>query len=81
MAKEEKNVIVFRTGVPGTWREKFNGLGMFARASGWRLHLVDAQSAQPDFTQILEYWEPDGIVIDASSSPKMFEGVDFGACL
>ncbi len=78
MAKEEKNIIVFRTGVAGTWREKFNGLGMFARASGWRLHLVDAQSAQPDFTQILEYWEPDGIVIDASSSPKMFEGVDFG---
>lgn len=73
-----KKIIVFRTGVHGTWREKLNGISAYARMAGWTIHSVDARSAQPDFSQILDYWSPDGLILDASCAPDMFKNANFG---
>lgn len=68
-----KTVIVFRTGALGTWREKYNGIATYARKAGWQLKPVDARMTRPDFGQLLDYWKPDGVIIDASGNPGMFE--------
>lgn len=73
-----KNIIVFRTGKLGTWREKFNGIAAYAKTANWRLQPVDARLVRPDFRRILKFWRPDGIIIDASGAPKMFSNADFG---
>ena len=73
-----KTAIVFRTGALGTWREKFNGIAAYAKTANWRLQPVDARMARPDFRRILKFWQPDGVIIDASGVPKMFRNVDFG---
>ena len=75
---QERKVIVFRTGVFGTWREKFGGLAAYAKSAGWILHSVDARTARPNFRQLIDYWNPVGIIIDASSKPEMFDGETFG---
>ena len=36
------DILVFRTGVLGTWREKYAGIAAFARTADWRLQPVDA---------------------------------------
>ena len=69
----ERNVIVFRTSVFGTWREKFGGIAAYAKSAGWMLHSVDSRIAKPDFKQLIRYWDPVGIVIDASASPETFD--------
>ena len=73
-----KTVIVFRTGALGTWREKYNGIAAYARSADWALHPVDARSAPPDFSRLIEFWKPDGIIVDASGSPQMFRKDPFG---
>jgi len=74
---DAKKVIVFRTGVLGTWREKFDGIATYAKSTGWSLHTVDARTARPDFEQLVDYWRPSGLILDASGAPEMFNGVDF----
>lgn len=73
-----KTVIVFRTGPLGVWREKYNGIASYARAVEWQLRPVDARNSRPDFRQLFEYWKPDGIIIDASGNPRMFDNAKFG---
>ena len=72
-----KTVIVFRTGTLGVWREKYNGIATYARAVEWQLKPVDARNTRPDFRQLFEYWKPDGIIIDASGNPRMFDNAKF----
>ena len=74
-----KTVIVFRTGAPGTWREKYNGIAAYAKSAQWMLHPVDARAAPPDFQHLIGYWNPDGIIVDASGSPKIFRNDAFGS--
>lgn len=73
-----KRVIVFRTSAYGTWREKYGGIAAFAHAAGWSLHPVDARAVTPDFKELLDFWKPEGIVVDASGRPERFAGVTFG---
>lgn len=73
-----KTVIVFRTGALGTWREKYNGIAAYAKSADWALHPVDARSVQPDFKHLMEFWKPDGIIVDASGSPQTFRKDPFG---
>lgn len=72
-----KTVIVFRTGTLGVWREKYSGIATYARAVEWQLKPVDARNTRPEFKQLFEYWEPDGIIIDASGNPRMFDNAKF----
>lgn len=72
-----KTVIVFRTGTLGVWREKYNGIASYARAVEWQLRPVDARNSRPNFRQLFEYWKPDGIIIDASGNPRMFDNAKF----
>ena len=74
----ERKVIVFRTGVFGTWREKFGGIAAYAKSADWTLHSVDARAARPDFRQLIGYWNPIGLIIDASANPHIFDGESFG---
>ena len=78
MENGERKVIVFRTGVFGTWREKFSGIAAYAKSVGWTLHAVDARNAKPNFEQLIDYWNPVGLILDASSMPEMFDGAPFG---
>lgn len=73
----ERKVIVFRTGVLGTWREKFGGIAAYAKSAGWTLHSVDARMSRPDFKQLISYWNPIGLIIDASARPDMFDCAAF----
>ena len=75
-----RQVIVFRTGTLGTWREKYNGIAAYAKSADWRLHPVDARTVRPDVPHILDFWKPDGVIVDASGAPQMFCNDDFG-CL
>ncbi len=72
------DILVFRTGLLGTWREKFAGVADFARTAGWRLHPVDARSARPDVAGLTALWRPIGAIIDASGAPGRLVPEDFG---
>ena len=72
-----KTIIAFRTGVLGTWREKYTGIAAFAKTVDWQLQPVDARTVRPDFRRILDFWKPHGIILDASGAPEMFKGERF----
>jgi len=72
------DILVFRTGVLGTWREKYAGIAAFARTADWRLQPVDARSARPDVRRLLSFWKPRGAIVDASGAPDHLRAADFG---
>ena len=72
-----KTIIVFRTGVLGTWREKYTGIAAFAKTVGWQLQPVDARTVRPDFGKLLDFWKPQGIILEASGAPETFRGERF----
>ena len=72
-----QTIIVFRTGVLGTWREKYTGIAAFAKTVGWQLQPVDARTVRPDFGKLLDFWKPQGIILEASGAPEMFRGERF----
>ena len=72
------DILVFRTGVLGTWREKYAGIAAFARTADWRLQPVDARSARPDVRRLLSFWKPRGAIVDASGAPDRLRATDFG---
>ena len=74
-----KTIIVFRTGILGTWREKYTGIAAFAKTVDWQLQPVDARTLRPDFERILDFWHPDGLILDASGAPEMFAGADLNS--
>ena len=61
------DILVFRTGVLGTWREKYAGIAAFARTADWRLQPVDARSVRPDVRRLLSFWKPRGAIVDKTS--------------
>ena len=65
-----KTILVFRTGTTGTWREKLAGISAFAKTEGWRLQIVDARSQLPDLGNLIGFWNPAGIILDASGDTK-----------
>ncbi len=73
------NILVFRTGILGTWREKFAGVADFARTADWRLQPVDARSSHPDIHRLLSFWKPRGAIVDASGAPDRLRAADFGS--
>lgn len=73
-----RQIIVFRTGALGTWREKYGGIAAYAKSADWKLHPVDARTTRPDIQQLLDFWKPDGVIIDASGAPQLFCNDDFG---
>lgn len=72
------DIIVFRTGVLGTWREKFAGIAACARAADWRLQPVDARAVRPDVRRLLSFWNLRGAIVDASGAPDRLRPEDFG---
>ena len=72
------DILVFRTGVLGTWREKYAGIAAFARTADWRLQPVDARSVRPDVRRLLSFWKPRGAIVDASGAPDRLRAADFG---
>lgn len=63
-----RTVLVFRTGRPGTWRDKFLGVSAFAKAENWRVMPVDARDRHPNVGELVRLWHPDGIIVDASGN-------------
>ena len=74
---DANTVIVFRTGVLGTWREKYGGIAAYAKSAGWVLQPVDARAGKPDIRAIFDFWKPVGAIVEASGTPDMFRGKDF----
>lgn len=60
------DVLVIRTGTPGTWREKLAGISAYARSENWQLQIFDARNARPSVEKLIAFWKPIGIIIDAS---------------
>ena len=58
--------------------EKYNGIAEYAKSKDWLLRPVDARVNSPNFRQIIRYYSPAGIILDASCSPQTFANVDFG---
>ena len=72
-----QTILVFRTGTTGTWREKLAGITAFAKTVGWRVQAIDARTQLPDVKHLVSFWDPSGIILDASGdtsrlNPRFF---------
>ena len=63
-----QTILVFRTDPTGLWREKISGITAFAKAEGWRIQVIDARTQLPDLQKLIAFWNPAGIILDASGS-------------
>lgn len=61
-----RTILAFRTGPTGTWREKLMGITTFAKAEGWHIQTIDGRSRLPDVRNLIAFWDPAGIILDAS---------------
>lgn len=78
-------ILVVRTGKPGTWREKLSGISAFAKSVDWHIQVVDKRiqtgdepNSNDDFRQLLDFWNPSGIIIDASGDNVSVFDLPFG---
>ena len=77
-AKAMQTILTVRTTNRGTWRETFGGISEFAKTCAWNVQPVDARHRPPDCRQLLGFWHPAGIVVDASGGAANLRGCDFG---
>ena len=68
-----RTILVFRTGTTGTWREKLAGITAFAKTADWRVQAIDARTQLPDIKSLLSFWEPSGIILDASGDTSRLD--------
>lgn len=68
-----QTILVFRTDTTGLWREKLAGITAFAKAEGWRIQTVDARVPLPDLEQLVAFWNPTGIILDASGNTRKLD--------
>lgn len=61
-----QTILVLRTDPTGLWREKITGITASAKAEGWRIQAIDARARLPDLQQLIDFWNPAGIIFDAS---------------
>lgn len=61
-----QTILVLRTDPTGLWREKITGITAFAKAERWRIQAIDARARLPDMRQLVDFWNPSGIILDAS---------------
>lgn len=72
-----QTLLVFRTGTTGTWREKLAGITAFAKTAGWRVQTIDARSKLPDIKNLITFWNPCGIILDASGDTTWIDQLTF----
>lgn len=65
-----QTILVFRTDTTGLWREKLAGITTFAKMEGWRVQPIDARTHLTDLKQLIDFWKPSGIILDASGDTR-----------
>ena len=65
-----KTILVFRTDTTGLWREKLAGITAFAKMKGWRVQPIDARTRLSDLVELIDFWKPAGIILDASGDTR-----------
>ena len=59
-------------------RRRLFGLTEYATRHGWNLQTVEAMQSPQQVKELMRIWKPDGIIIDASGNPRMFDNAKFG---
>lgn len=72
-----KTILIIRTGMSDTWQEKVAGITAYARTEDWQLQFIDARMRKPNFKNLISFWKPDGIIVDASGSLPLSFGSPF----
>lgn len=65
-----QTILVFRTDTTGLWREKLAGITAFAKMKGWRVQPIDARTRLSDLVELIDFWKPAGIILDASGDTR-----------
>ena len=76
-----KTIIYFMASLRPPSQQKHNGTHRIAKTLGWRIQTVDAvDGAFPNVPRILEFWNPDGVIVDCGGLTAPVPIRDFGAC-
>jgi len=68
-----RTILVLRTDTSGLWREKLAGITAFAKTVDWRLQTIDARTTLSDLPDLIDFWNPAGIIVDASGDTRQLD--------
>lgn len=51
-----------------SWRKELTGAYRFARARGWRVHIIEPTKHTPPIRKLIEFWKPAGCMVECSGA-------------
>ena len=82
-----RNILYFQSAQRQSNRLQLAGVRRYAQHAGWRVNVVECASlaedegvggcGKPDVPRLLDFWRPDGVIVECGSAPEMFRLKDF----
>lgn len=74
-----ETVLVFHSCVRSSWQEMLGGIRSFAQSRRWRLQVVEHVPPRKAIGELLDFWRPDGVIVEAGMDEDgTFAGDVFG---
>lgn len=64
----KRHVLLFQSSIDKSWRDKFEGVSIFARSVGWQLHVIGADTPPQTVRQWIRQWDPIGCLVERGMS-------------
>ncbi|MBQ0031376.1 MAG: hypothetical protein KBT68_01095, partial [bacterium] len=65
MKSSRKTVLAFHSCVRSSWQEMLGGIRSFAQSHHWRLQVVEHVPPRKAIGELLDFWRPDGVIVEA----------------
>ena len=73
-------VLIFQSSRDLSWRDKLDGAYIFAKGTGWQLHVIAADASTAEIRQSIRQWNPIGCIVERGMSlgrnpVALFDGI------
>ena len=63
-----QNVLIFQSSQDKSWRDKLDGVSIFARSARWQLHVIKADTPPAAIRRQINMWNPIGCLVERGMS-------------
>ena len=73
-----KTVLYFQATGKVSTRQKLEGVYAFGRRHGWCVQVIEPGASEHRATELVRFWEPDGVIVECGTEQNHFDPATFG---
>ena len=73
-----KTILYFQATGKSSARQKLEGVYAYGRKCSWDVQVIESGASNHKATELVRFWEPDGVIVECGSEQNLFNPAIFG---